>query len=119
MAVAAGFKVVKLWKRRHLREVIQSISVWGSLIDIIQLTMFAALLFVGSPWQYGIGPSLRLAFVLTLILIGTGIWVQGWGKRGLWASTMRAFRLERQEVGHFFHKIFASSIPSLIIKNLA
>ena len=121
-AIAAYLKINKIWKRRHLRDVAESVSITGNAIDVIPLSVFALNYMFVSQWQGLIDSSIWIGAGIVLILIGAGIWVQEGPPKSLWKLIKDAVRLERKEAGELARALFKPSSKRLafdILKRIA
>ena len=114
-AVAAYLKINKIWKRKHLRDVAESVSIAGNVIDVIPLSVFALNYLFVSQWQGLIDSSIWIGAGIVLIWIGTGFWVQGSSGKGIWKLLKEALRLEKKEVGDLAKALFKPSSAGLVI----
>ncbi len=99
----------KLWIRKHEPAVAGSVSIMGETLGLVPLAILSL--------HYGIEGSLVGVFDSVLwivaggvtILIGTGRWVEGNRRRGLWTLIREAIRIERDEVGDLASSFFRPS----------
>lgn len=97
-AGAAYLQLNKLWSRKHLPEVAESISIPGILVESIPLFFFG-LYFLTKGEMLGIIDSIIwLTSAILVTMIGAGFWVKGQRKQGFWRLAMKSIARERKEV---------------------
>ena len=97
-AGAAYLQLNKLWSRKHLPEVAESISIPGILVESIPLFFFG-LYFLSKGEMLGIIDSIIwLTSAILVTMIGAGFWVKGQRKQGLWRLALKSIARERKEV---------------------
>ncbi|MCG8469044.1 MAG: TerB family tellurite resistance protein [Gemmatimonadetes bacterium] len=87
----------KLWKRKHLKDVAESVSISAALLGIATaLPLLAHFVIIGET-QLVVKNSFGILTGVIFILIGAGLWVRS--NRGVPIGRLmrRALRLERQE----------------------
>ena len=67
---AAYLKVNKIWKRKHISEVANSVSIVGNVLDIIPLTFFALNFMFAAQWQGLIDSVLWIVAGFVTVMIG-------------------------------------------------
>lgn len=114
-ACAAYLQLNKLWSRKHLPEVAESISIPGILVESIPLFFFA-LYFMFKGEVLGIIDSvIWLISAVLVTMIGSGFWVKGQRKRGMLRLMLGAITRERAEIGQLAREFVSpSSAPQLI-----
>lgn len=116
---AAYLKVNKLWKRKHISEVANSVSIVGNALDIIPLTFFALNFMFVAQWQGLIDSFLWIIAGVVTVLIGSGLWVQQNRHKSFWRRVAEALRLEKSEVTHLAASFFRPSAARIILDILA
>ena len=90
---AAYLKINKIWKRKHIAEVANSVSILGNVFDIIPLTIFSLNFLLVAQWQ-GLIDSVVWMFAGAIsILIGSGLWVQENRHKSFWTRIKESLRL--------------------------
>lgn len=112
---AAYLKLNKIWKRKHIGEVANSVSILGNVFDIIPLTFFALNFLFVAQWQGLIDSVIWIFAGIITVLIGSGLWVQENRHKSLWTRIREALRLERSEVGHLATSFFRPSGAEIIL----
>jgi hypothetical protein len=99
IALISNYLIInKLWKRRAVRDVAESISVGAALLGLSTAVPFL-ILFVAID-QSPAGAVKTLIGILTgivFVLIGSGVWVPELRERRFFSLFVRALRLERKE----------------------
>ena len=116
---AAYLKVNKLWKRKHISEVANSVSIVGNVFDIIPLTFFALNFLFVAQWQGLIDSVLWIIAGSVTVLIGSGLWVQEHRGKTFWRKVLEALKLEKSEVTHLATTFFRPSAAEIILEILA
>jgi hypothetical protein len=96
-ATAAYLQINKLWSRKHIANVAESVSIAGILVESIPLFFFG-LYYLGKGEIIGIADSaIWLVSAVLFAMIGSGYWVKG--KRGgsLWKLALNSIRKESME----------------------
>ena len=114
-AAAAYLQLNKLWARKHLAEVAESISIPGILVESIPLFFFG-LYFLFKGEVLGIIDSIIwLTSAVLVTMIGSGFWVKGQRGMGFLRLMMRSMARERAEIGQLARAFISpSSAPQLI-----
>ncbi|NND82441.1 MAG: hypothetical protein HKN50_08440 [Gammaproteobacteria bacterium] len=116
--VSAYLQLNKIWKRKHREEVANSISIVGHVMTIIPGTIFALNFLVVSQWQGFLNSVIWISWGCMMILIGSGLWVQGRRKVGLWRNIKRALKLEQDEFGDLALAMFRPASADLVLQIL-
>ena len=102
--VISYLKVNKLWARRHIKEVAESISVAAALLSLLTTVPFMIkFLFVDQDYVAAGKFVLSLAVFVVFFLVGIGLWVKRDEKLGLWKMLRRALATERGELTFLIH----------------
>jgi hypothetical protein len=118
-ATAAYLRINKIWIRKHHAEVADSVSIAGSVIYIIPLTLYAVnYIFIGH-WQGLLDAIIWIAASVVSILIGSRLWVQDHRHKTFWVRLKEALRLERSEVGDLAKSFFRPSGGDIILEIFA
>ena len=99
-AVSAYLHLNKLWSRKHIPEVAASISITGNLLEAIPMLIFGMYYLTRRDPVGVIDTAIWLVASMGFIMIGSGYWVEGRRKQGLWKLAMSALKLESREVGN-------------------
>jgi len=122
LAVAVGIsylKVNKLWSRRHIREVAESISVAAALLGLVTAIPFVIkFAILNRDLAAAARFSLTAAVAVVFFLVGIGLWVQS-GQVGFWQRVRRALRLERDELGTLIHSFTRPREAEAIVRILS
>jgi len=105
----------KLWSRKHIREVSDSISVSGRVVGLIPLSIFTLNYVLNNQWQGVIEGLLWLFAGIIQLLIGIGIWVAGNNKIRLGKLFRRAIRKERSEMSFLAKAIFSTHAQEKVL----
>ena len=116
---AAYLKINKVWKRKHIEEVANSVSIMGNVFDLIPLTFFSLNFLFVAQWQGLIDSVLWIFAGVVSVLIGSGLWVQGNRGESFWARLKKSLKLEKSEIGHLATTFFRPSAAEIILEILA
>ncbi len=112
-------RINKLWKRKHYREVAESQSLAGLTIYILNCILWVIYyIFVEPDFNSMIDTSIYIFEGSILFLIGTGIFVKGQRRTGLWKLIRQSLRLERKEADYLLKRFFKPKHADIIINIL-
>lgn len=117
-AISAYLQLNKVWSRKHREEVANSISIAGHVMTIIPLIIFGLNFLVVAQWQGFINSIIWICWGSMMILIGSGLWIKGNRKKGLWNNVKRALRLEKSEVGDLAMALIRPASADLLLRIL-
>jgi len=102
--VISYLKVNKLWGRRHIKEVAESISVVAAILSLFTTLPFL-IKFVVIDKDYVAAGKFLLSLVVFFVffLVGIGFWVKRHEPLGLWRMMRRAIATERGELTYLIH----------------
>jgi len=116
---AAYLKINKIWKRKHIEEVANSVSIMGNVFDVIPLTFFSLNFLFVAQWQGLIDSVLWIFAGVVSVLIGSGLWVQGNRGESFWTRLKKSLKLEKSEIGHLATTFFRPSAAEIILEIFA
>ncbi|MEH6589117.1 MAG: hypothetical protein V7746_02610 [Halioglobus sp.] len=97
-AVAAYLQLNKLWSRKHIASVAESVSIAGILVESIPLFFFGVY-YLRKGEIIGIADSaIWLISAVLFALIGSGYWVRGRRSVSLWKLALNSIRKEGKEL---------------------
>ncbi len=108
---AAYLKINKIWKRKHIEEVANSVSIMGNVFDIIPKMFFSLNFFFIAQWQGLIDSMLWMSAGVISVLIGSGAWVQANRGKSFWTRLKESLKLEKTEAGHLVSMFFTRRLP--------
>ena len=114
-ATAAYLKLNKVWKRRHIAEVANSVSIAGNVVDLIPLTFMALNFLFVAQWQGLIDSIIWIIAGVSFVFIGSGLWVEGKRHKTFWVRVKEALKLESTELGELAASLFRSSNAEIIL----
>ncbi|MGB5209536.1 MAG: hypothetical protein WBO47_04925 [Gammaproteobacteria bacterium] len=102
--VISYLKVNKLWARRHIKEVAESISVVAAILSLFTTLPFL-IKFVVIDQDYVAAGKFLLSLLVFFVffLVGIGYWVKRQENPGLWGLLRRAIANERGEISYLIH----------------
>ncbi len=119
---SVGFSVLnvyltinKLWKRKHLKVVADSISVAGRLVAFVGGSILGLNLLLDAEW---LGGTNRMLFVILAILqtfIGIGFWVESESGKNFFQLLRDSLRDERKESAELAKSFFRPSHAELVL----
>jgi len=99
--VISYLKINKLWARRHIKEVAESISVAAALLSLLTTVPFLVKFVVVDHDFVAAGKFiLSLAVFFVFFLVGIGLWVRREEKLGWWKMLRSALATERGELSY-------------------
>jgi hypothetical protein len=102
--IISYLKVNKLWARRHIKEVAESISVAAALLSLLTTVPFMVKFLVIDQDYVAAGKFLlSLAVFVVFFFVGIGVWVKREEKISLWKMLRRALATERGELTYLIH----------------
>lgn len=98
-AVIAYLKVNRIWARKHIREVAESVSVAAALLSLFTTLPFL-LKFVVIDRDYVAAGKFVVSLLVFMVffLVGVGYWVKREERQGLWRLMRRALASEGSEL---------------------
>jgi len=101
IALISNYLIInKLWKRRTVREVAESISVGAALLGLSTALPFLVLFVAIDRSPAGaVKTTIGVATGVVFVLIGSGRWVAGLGDRSFLSLLIRSLKQERREAG--------------------
>jgi hypothetical protein len=88
----------KLWKRRMVREVAESVSIAAALLALFNGIPFLIMFLVINPnLAAAAKTSISIIAAIVFVLVGSGLWVAELRQRGFSSLFKRALNLERKE----------------------
>jgi len=103
-AIISYLKVNKLWGRRHIKEVAESISVVAAILSLFTTLPFLIKFIVIDKDYVAAGKFLlSLLVFFVFFLVGIGFWVKRHEPLGLWRMMRKAIATERGELTYLIH----------------
>lgn len=99
-AISAYLHLNKIWSRKHIREVAESISISGTLLEAVPTMIFGVYFFTRNDPVGVLDSIIWLLAACGFILIGSGFWVKGQREKGILGLAWGSMRSERREVGN-------------------
>lgn len=88
----------KVWSRKHVKDVSESVSVSAQLIGVAtSIPFLVKYTLIEADLMSFANMSIKLALTLFFLAIGIGLWVRVEGSENLWTKIKRALRLEKEE----------------------
>jgi hypothetical protein len=99
IALVSNYLIInKLWKRRMVREVADSVSIAAALLGLFNAIPFLILFLLINHSPAGAAKTaISIVTAIVFVLIGSGLWVAELRDRGFRRLFMRALKLERKE----------------------
>ncbi len=114
----AYLKANQIWKRKHERLVVESISVTAQLVSLFPLSIFS-LNYLFQRQYVGLMDSTIFATLAVFnIIVGMSFWVPGERKKGFWTLIKETLNLERKEAGDLAKSFLKPSGAQKIINIL-
>ncbi len=119
IAIVANYLIInKLWKRRHLKDVAESISISAALLGIVTTAPLLAYFMLQQETGLVFKNSVGIVTGVVFVLIGTGVWVKT--NRGVpfGRLMLRALKLEREESAYLIKSMTRPKGADQIIRIL-
>lgn len=107
IALVSNYLIInKLWKRRMLREVTESVSLGAALLGLLNAIPFLFLFLLIDHSAAGAAKtSISIVTAVMFILIGSGLWVAEMRGGSFRQLFLRALKLERKESGDLIKQL--------------
>ncbi|MCP4460094.1 MAG: hypothetical protein GY816_19030 [Cytophagales bacterium] len=109
----------KLWSRKHIKEVTDSISISARVMGIVPATIFTVNYFFEEQWQGVIDGMIWIFAAIMQIVVAAGLWVVGNKNRDIFDLIRRSIKDESKELNNLAKFIFQVSSREKIIDLLA
>jgi hypothetical protein len=106
----------KLWKRKHEKQVAESISIMGECIGILPLLVLTLNFLLDGHWLAAADTTLWLVAGIFAITVGSGRWVQGRRGIGFLRLLRDSVSQERGEVGYLARSFFRPTSARSILQ---
>lgn len=108
----------KIWKRKWDKEVAESQSIFGLSLLLLNCSIWIISYIIKQDFESIIDTSIIMVEATIFLLIGTGLWVKGQKRLGLWVLIKQALRLERKEANYLIKRFFKPQNAEVIINIL-
>ena len=109
----------KLWKRRMVREVTESVSIAAALLGLFNGIPFLIMFLLINPNPAAATKTtIGIITAVVFVLIGSGLWVAEFRKRGFRSLFLRALRLERKESADLLKRLVQPKGAAQILRVL-
>ncbi|MGD1711930.1 hypothetical protein [Dapis sp. BLCC M172] len=109
----------QIWKRKHERVVVESISVTAQLVSLFPGFIFALNYLFNGEYVGLIDTVLFAGLAVFYILVGMSLWVPGERQKGLWTLIKETLNFERKEAGDLAKSFLKPSGAKKIINILS
>lgn len=109
----------KLWSRKHIKEVADSISISARATGMIPGTVFTLNYFFNAQWQGFIDGTIWIFASIIQIMIAAGVWVAGNKKTNFFALLRQSLEKETLELFHLAKSLFNVTERQKVIDLLA
>lgn len=118
-AVIAYLKVNKIWGRKHIREVAESVSVAAALLSLLTTVPFLVKFVVVDKDYVAAGKFvLSLAVFFVFFMVGVGYWVKKNEGMSLWTLLRKALASERGELTYLIQSFTKPKEADAILRLL-
>ncbi|MDD9876335.1 MAG: TerB family tellurite resistance protein [Magnetovibrio sp.] len=118
-AVNIYLMVNKIWGRKHIKDVAESLSVAAyTLSFVLAVPFFLKFLMFEADYVSVIVYGLWMALYALYVLIGAGVWVAGKRDTGLFRKFLAALRTERDEIGTLINALSQPASAEHVIRIL-
>lgn len=108
----------KIWKRKWDKEVAESQSIFGLSLLLLNCSIWIISYIIKQDYESIIDTSIIMIEATIFLLIGTGLWVKGQKRLGLWTLIKQSLRLERKEANYLIKRFFKPQNAEVIINIL-
>jgi len=109
----------KLWKRRMLREVAESVSIAAALLGLFNGIPFLIMFLLINPNPAAATKTtIGIITAVVFVLIGSGLWVAEFRRRGFRSLFLRALKLERKESADLLKRLVQPKGAAQILRVL-
>jgi hypothetical protein len=108
----------KIWKRKWDKEVAESQSIFGLSLLLLNCSIWIISYIIKQDYESIIDTSIIMIEASIFLLIGTGLWVKGQKRLGLWNLIKQSLRLERKEANYLIKRFFKPQNAEVIISIL-
>lgn len=109
----------KLWKRRMLREVTESVSIAAALLGLFNGIPFLVMFLLINPNPAAATKTtIGIVTAVIFVLIGSGLWVAEFRQRGFRKLFLRALNLERKESADLLKRLVQPKGATQILRVL-
>ncbi len=114
------FKVNKIWKRKHEKEVAESQSIVALGSEILLYLLWGTSYLLNSDWNSLADNAIGMSESFFFLIIGSGMFVAGtrMSKKSFWQMIKEAIKIERKEAKYLFNLISGKGQAEKIIKIL-
>jgi hypothetical protein len=109
----------KLWKRKHEKQVAESISIMGECLGVVPLMVLTLNFALDGHWVAVADTTLWLLAGAFAITVGSGRWVEGRRGLGFFRLLRDSVSQERGEVGHLARSFFRPASAHSVLHILA
>jgi len=101
IAAISNYLIInKLWKRKHLKDVAESISISAALLGLFTaVPLLIQAVYIDQTPLPALKTSIGIITGVMFVMIGAGMWVKGNHEIPFRRLMLRALRLERRESG--------------------
>lgn len=108
----------KLWKRKHLKVVAESISVAGRLVAFMGGLILSLNLLLDLEWLGGTNRMLFVILAVIQVFIGIGFWIESEQRKGFFQLLRESLSNERKESAELAKSFFRPSNAELVLEIL-
>lgn len=120
IALVSNYLIInKLWKRRMVREVSESVSIAAALLGLFTGLPFLIMFLLINPNPAAAAKTaIGVITAIVFVLIGSGLWVAEFRQRGFRHLFLRALKLERRESADLLKQLIQPRGAEQILKIL-
>lgn len=102
IAAVSNYLIInKLWKRKEVRDVAESISIAAALLGLFtSIPLFLQLALIDATPLPAAKTAISIVTGVVFVMLGSGLWVPELRQQGFGRLFLRALLLERREAGH-------------------
>lgn len=117
IALVSNYLIInKIWKRRMVREVSESVSIAAALLGLFNGLPFLIMFLLINPNPAAAAKTaIGVVTAVVFVLIGSGLWVAEFRRRGFRRLFLRALNLERRESTYLLKQLVQPKGASQIL----
>lgn len=120
ISVESYLRANKVWKRKHKKDVAESISLMAQGVSLITLSFFITSSYIDGSFNGLISSAIWLSMTIFMILVGSGFWVTDIRSSNFWKKLKLYLLKESSELGNlanaFSHPNEREHIREIILK---
>ena len=106
----------KLWSRKHMQDVAESVSLMAQGVSLLTLGFYATASYIDGSLHGMVSSMIWFSMTVLMILVGTGLWLKNTRDMTPWERFKKFISKESQEVGDLVKDLYAPAGKNYLIK---